>query len=29
MQRLGITTAFAFDRHFREIGIVTVVPPLD
>ena len=29
MQRLGITTAFAFDRHFREFGIVTVVPPLD
>ena len=24
-----ITTAFAFDRHFREFGIVTVVPPLD
>ena len=29
MQRLGITTAFAFDKHFREFGIVTVVPPLD
>ena len=29
MQRLGITTAFTFDKHFREFGIVTVVPPLD
>jgi predicted nucleic acid-binding protein len=29
MQRLGIATAFAFDKHFREFGTVTVVPPLD
>jgi hypothetical protein len=26
MQRLGITTAFAFDAHFRQFGICTVVP---
>lgn len=26
MERLGITTAVAFDEHFREFGTVTVVP---
>ena len=26
MERLGITTAFAFDRHFRQFGSVRVVP---
>jgi predicted nucleic acid-binding protein len=26
MERLGITTAVAFDKHFREFGTVTVVP---
>jgi predicted nucleic acid-binding protein len=26
MERLGITTAFAFDDHFRQFGTVTVVP---
>ena len=26
MERLGITTAFAFDRHFRQFPGVTVVP---
>ena len=26
MERLGITTAFAFDHHFRQFGNVTVVP---
>ena len=26
MGRLGITTAFAFDRHFRQFGSVSVVP---
>jgi len=26
MERLGITTAFAFDQHFRQFGTVTVVP---
>ena len=26
MERLGITTAFAFDEHFRQFGTVTVVP---
>ena len=25
-QRLGIEQAFAFDEHFRQFGIVTVVP---
>ena len=26
MARLGITTAFSFDAHFRQFGTVTVVP---
>jgi hypothetical protein len=26
MERLGLETAFAFDRHFRQFGSVTVVP---
>jgi predicted nucleic acid-binding protein len=26
MQRLGIQKAFAFDDHFRQFGVVTVVP---
>lgn len=26
MERLGITTAFAFDQHFRQFGNVVVVP---
>jgi predicted nucleic acid-binding protein len=26
MQRLGIVTEFAFDEHFRQFGICTVVP---
>jgi hypothetical protein len=26
-EALGITTAFAFDHHFRQFGTVTVVPP--
>ncbi len=26
MERLGITTAFAFDHHFRQFGSVIVVP---
>jgi predicted nucleic acid-binding protein len=26
IERLGIKTAFAFDRHFRQFGNVTVVP---
>ncbi|MDT7605420.1 MAG: uncharacterized protein QOF61_3417 [Acidobacteriota bacterium] len=26
IERLGIKTAFAFDRHFRQFGSVTVVP---
>lgn len=26
MERLGITTAFAFDQHFRQFGTVQVVP---
>ena len=26
MQRLGITTAFSFDHHFRQFGTVAVVP---
>lgn len=26
MQRLSITTAFAFDEHFRQFGTVRVVP---
>ena len=26
MQRLGIQRAFAFDDHFRQFGIVTVIP---
>lgn len=29
MRRLGIATALAFDKHFREFGTVTVVPPID
>jgi len=26
MERLGVTTAFAFDQHFRQFGTVQVVP---
>ena len=26
IERLSITTAFAFDEHFRQFGKVTVVP---
>lgn len=26
IERLGITHAFAFDRHFREFGNISVVP---
>jgi uncharacterized protein len=26
MQRLGISTAFAFDDHFRQFGSIVVVP---
>ncbi len=26
MERLGITTAFAFDRHFQQFGSIAVVP---
>lgn len=26
IERLGITTAFAFDEHFRQFGTVAVVP---
>jgi predicted nucleic acid-binding protein len=26
MERLGITTAFAYDQHFRQFGSVAVVP---
>jgi uncharacterized protein len=26
MEKQGITTAFSFDRHFRQFGTVTVVP---
>jgi predicted nucleic acid-binding protein len=26
MERLGITTAFVFDQHFRQFGTVAVVP---
>ena len=26
MERLGITTAFAFDHHFRQFGAIQVVP---
>ena len=26
MDRLGIATAFAFDKHFREFGTISVVP---
>ncbi len=26
MEKLGITTAFSFDHHFRQFGSVTVVP---
>jgi predicted nucleic acid-binding protein len=26
MERLGITKAFAFDEHFRQFGMVRVVP---
>jgi predicted nucleic acid-binding protein len=29
MERLGITTAFAFDQHFRQFGTVSVVPSSD
>jgi predicted nucleic acid-binding protein len=27
IESLGISTAFSFDRHFRQFGSVTVVPP--
>jgi len=26
MERLGITTAFAFDHHFRQYGFVIMQP---
>jgi hypothetical protein len=26
MERLGIATAFSFDRHFHQFGTVSVVP---
>lgn len=26
MERLGLTSAFAFDQHFRQFGSVRVVP---
>jgi hypothetical protein len=26
MEALGITTAFSFDRHFRQFGSIVVVP---
>ncbi len=26
MERLGVTSAFSFDQHFRQFGTVTVVP---
>lgn len=26
MERLGITTAFAFDHHFRQFGSIGIVP---
>jgi uncharacterized protein len=26
IEKLGITTAFSFDRHFRQFGTVNVVP---
>ena len=26
IEKLGLTTAFAFDHHFRQFGAVTVVP---
>ena len=26
MERLGITTSFAFEEHFRQFGTVRVVP---
>ncbi|MCA1593571.1 MAG: PIN domain-containing protein [Acidobacteria bacterium] len=26
MEKLGIATAFAFDRHFRQFGTVAIVP---
>ena len=26
MERLGVQTAFAFDKHFRQFGTVNVVP---
>jgi uncharacterized protein len=26
IERLGLTTAFAFDRHFRQFGTIHVVP---
>jgi predicted nucleic acid-binding protein len=26
MDKLGLTTAFSFDRHFQQFGTVTVVP---
>lgn len=26
MERLGVTTAFAFDHHFRQFGTAAVVP---
>ena len=28
MQQLGIEVAFAFDRHYRQIGAVSVVPAI-
>jgi uncharacterized protein len=27
MQRLKVLTAFSFDEHFRQFGIVSVLPP--
>ena len=29
MRRLGIATALAFDKHFREYGDVAVVPSIE
>ena len=26
LEKLGLTTAFAFDQHFRQFGTITVVP---
>lgn len=28
MDRLGLATAFAFDEHFRQFGMVSVVPQM-